>query len=94
MFGSNLLVKHGLKPNDVAIIGVGATGGTVAAMKRGEIDAISNLDPEILLMDELNTVFAGILVLTGFALLLDAVVTFAERRLLVWRPTAAGSESL
>lgn len=43
---------------------------------------------------DINTVFAGILVLTGFALLLDALVTFAERRLLVWRPTAAGGESL
>jgi NitT/TauT family transport system permease protein len=43
---------------------------------------------------DINTVFAGILVLTGFALLLDAVVTFAERRLLVWRPTAAASETL
>ncbi len=47
MFVSNLLVKHGLKPADVAIIGVGATGGAVAAMKRNEIDAISNLDPVI-----------------------------------------------
>jgi NitT/TauT family transport system permease protein len=36
---------------------------------------------------DINTVFAGILVLTAFALLLDGVVTFAERRLLKWRPT-------
>ncbi len=43
---------------------------------------------------DINTVFAGILVLTAFALLLAAAVTFAERRLLVWRPTAAGAETL
>src|SRR5436190_19841509 len=35
---------------------------------------------------DINTVFAGILVLTAFALLLDFVVTILERRLLRWRP--------
>ncbi len=39
----------------------------------------------------INDVFAGILVLTGFALLLDMLVTLAEKRLLRWRPTAASS---
>jgi NitT/TauT family transport system substrate-binding protein len=43
----NLLVKNGLKPDDVAAIGVGASAGTVAAMKRGDIDGMSNLDPVI-----------------------------------------------
>jgi NitT/TauT family transport system permease protein len=37
---------------------------------------------------DIDTVFAGILVLTGFALLLDYVVTVVERRLLVWVPRA------
>jgi NitT/TauT family transport system permease protein len=37
---------------------------------------------------DINTVFAGILVLTGFALLLDFVVTALEKRLLRWRPVA------
>jgi NitT/TauT family transport system substrate-binding protein len=45
MFVNNLLAKVGLKPSDVAIVGVGAGSGAVAAMERGEIDAISNLDP-------------------------------------------------
>jgi NitT/TauT family transport system permease protein len=36
---------------------------------------------------DINTVFAGILVLTAFALVLDFAVTRAERRLLVWRPS-------
>jgi NitT/TauT family transport system permease protein len=33
-------------------------------------------------------VFAGMLVLAGFVLVIDGVVTLAERRLLVWRPAA------
>jgi NitT/TauT family transport system substrate-binding protein len=45
MFVNNLLAKVGLKPTDVAIVGVGAGSGAVAAMEKGEIDAISNLDP-------------------------------------------------
>src|SRR6266516_5486238 len=35
---------------------------------------------------DINSVFAGILVLTAFALLLDWVVSLAESRLLVWQP--------
>ncbi|MEO5693692.1 MAG: ABC transporter substrate-binding protein [Usitatibacter sp.] len=45
MFVNNLLAKDGLKPTDVAIVGVGAGAGAVAAMEKGEIDALSNLDP-------------------------------------------------
>jgi len=43
---------------------------------------------------DINTVFAGILVLTAFALILDFAVTHAERRLLVWRPTQGETEQL
>jgi len=35
---------------------------------------------------DINTVIAGMVVLTVFALLLDAAVTWLERRLLVWHP--------
>jgi len=35
---------------------------------------------------DINTVMAGILVLTAFALMLDGVVGVAERRLLKWQP--------
>ncbi len=44
-FVSALLAQEGLKPDEVSIIGVGASSNAVAAMKKGEIDAISNLDP-------------------------------------------------
>ncbi len=43
---------------------------------------------------DISTVFAGILVLTVFALLLDAAVTWIEARLLVWRPKAAETEAM
>ena len=41
-----LLTKAGLDPQkDVAIVGVGIGAGAIAAMKNGQIDAISNTDP-------------------------------------------------
>jgi NitT/TauT family transport system permease protein len=43
---------------------------------------------------DINTVLAGILVLTAFALALDAVVSSAERRLLTWRPGQGETERL
>jgi NitT/TauT family transport system substrate-binding protein len=45
-----ILAKAGLKPTDVSIIGVGAGQGAVAAMRAGQIDAMSNLDPVITLL--------------------------------------------
>ena len=42
---------------------------------------------------DINTVFAGILVLTVFALLLDLAVTLAENKLLKWRPQQAETET-
>ena len=45
-----VLAKAGWKPSDVSIIGVGAGNGAVAAMRSGQIDALSNLDPVITLL--------------------------------------------
>ncbi len=45
-----VLAKAGLKPSDVSFIGVGASSGAVAAMRSGQIDAMSNLDPVITLL--------------------------------------------
>jgi NitT/TauT family transport system substrate-binding protein len=47
MFVNILLAKAGMKPDAASFIGVGAGAGAVAIMKRGELDAISNLDPVI-----------------------------------------------
>jgi NitT/TauT family transport system permease protein len=43
---------------------------------------------------DINTVMAGIMVLTAFALALDAVVGRIEQRLLVWQPRAGETEKL
>jgi NitT/TauT family transport system permease protein len=43
---------------------------------------------------DINTVMAGILVLTAFALLLDAAVGRIEKRLMKWQPRAAETERL
>ena len=42
---------------------------------------------------DINTVFAGVVVLTLCALVLDKIVSIAEVRLLKWRPGAMGGES-
>jgi len=46
-FMNFLLAKVGLKPEDVSYIGVGSGASAVAQIKRGEIDAMVNLDPVI-----------------------------------------------
>ena len=43
---------------------------------------------------DINTVMAGILVLTAFALGLDALVGVAEKRLMKWQPKAGETEKL
>jgi NitT/TauT family transport system permease protein len=43
---------------------------------------------------DINTVFAGILVLTAFALVLDWIVSLAERRLMVWQPHSGETEKI
>lgn len=43
---------------------------------------------------DVNTVFAGIVVLTLFALVLDGIVTLVERRLMKWQPRAGETEKI
>ena len=43
---------------------------------------------------DVNTVFAGIVVLTAFALLLDGMVGLIERRLMKWQPRSGETEKL
>lgn len=43
---------------------------------------------------DINTVFAGILVLTAFALILDGIVGLAERRFMKWQPKTGDTEKL
>jgi NitT/TauT family transport system substrate-binding protein len=46
-----LMMRNGLKPDDASFISVGATASAVAAVRRGEIDAIVNVDPVIALLE-------------------------------------------
>jgi NitT/TauT family transport system permease protein len=43
---------------------------------------------------DINTVFAGILVLTAFALVLDALVGMIEKRLMKWQPKLGETEKI
>ena len=43
---------------------------------------------------DVNTVFAGIVVLTAFALVLDGIVGKVEKRLMRWRPSSGLTEKL
>jgi NitT/TauT family transport system substrate-binding protein len=47
----HLMVKNGLSRDEASFIGVGASASAVAAVKRGEIDAIVNVDPVISLLE-------------------------------------------
>lgn len=52
MLVNHLLASVGLKPDDVSIVGVGTGAHAVAAMKSGELDAISNVDPVMMLLEK------------------------------------------
>jgi NitT/TauT family transport system substrate-binding protein len=46
-----VLAQAGLKPADVSIIGVGATNAAIAAIRQGQVDALSHLDPVITILE-------------------------------------------
>lgn len=46
-----VLAKAGLTPQDASFIGVGSAASAVAAMQKGEIDAISHLEPVISMLE-------------------------------------------
>ena len=43
---------------------------------------------------DVNTVFAGIVVLTAFALALDYMVGLSEKRLMKWQPKSGETEKI
>jgi NitT/TauT family transport system substrate-binding protein len=47
-----MMSKAGLKPTDASYIGIGIGPSAVAAIKKGEIDALSNLDPMITKLEQ------------------------------------------
>lgn len=56
MFANYVIAKGGLKPSDVAIVGVGTGAAAMAAIQKGEIDAISNVDPVMTMLEKQGTV--------------------------------------
>src|SRR5262249_21340646 len=50
------MVRNGLKPDDASFVGVGAAASAVAAAKRGEIDAIVNVDPVVAVLESQNLI--------------------------------------
>ncbi len=51
-----LMVRNGLRGDDASFVGVGASASAVAAVRRGEIDAIVNVDPVIGLLESQNLI--------------------------------------
>src|SRR6267142_2082749 len=76
--------------NSVGLAFVGAVVGEYLGSSRGVGYLILQAEGTF----DINAVFAGILVLTAFALLLDWAVSLAERRLLVWQPRGGETEKM
>src|ERR1700693_587278 len=52
----HLLAKDGLKGEDVSFIGVGTSAGVIAAITGGQIDAVSNLDPAMAMLENMGAI--------------------------------------
>jgi len=52
MMAHLLLSRGGLKPAEVNFVGVGNAAGALASMRAGQIDAISNVDPVMTLLEQ------------------------------------------
>ncbi len=46
------MLENGLKAQDASFIGIGAAATAVAAVKKGEVDAIVNVDPTISMLEQ------------------------------------------
>jgi NitT/TauT family transport system permease protein len=76
--------------NAVGLAFVGAVVGEYLGSARGVGYLILQAEGTF----DINTVLAGILVLTAFALLLDGAVGAVERRLMTWQPRASETEKV
>ena len=74
----------------VGLAFVGAVVGEYLGSSRGVGYLILQAEGQF----DINTVMAGILVLTSFALVLDAAVGKIEKRLMKWQPKAGETEKL
>ena len=52
MMANLVLSRAGLKPSDVSFIGVGTAAGALTALRSGQIDAMSNTDPVMTMLEQ------------------------------------------
>lgn len=52
MVANLILSRAGLKASDVSFIGVGTSAGALAALRSGQIDAMSNTDPVMTMLEQ------------------------------------------
>ncbi|MHB1200988.1 MAG: ABC transporter substrate-binding protein [Polaromonas sp.] len=52
MMANLVLSRGGLKASDVSFIGVGTAAGAITALRSGQIDAISNTDPVMTMLEQ------------------------------------------
>ena len=56
MFANYVLEKGGLGPKDVSFVGVGTGSAAIAAIQNGQVDAISNVDPVMTMLEKQGAV--------------------------------------
>ncbi len=56
MMANLVLSRGGLKPGDVSFIGVGTAAGAITAFRSGQIDAMSNTDPIMTMLEQKNEI--------------------------------------
>lgn len=76
--------------NSIGLAFVGAVVGEYL----GSAEGVGYLIHQAEGVFDINTVFAGILLLTGFALVLDWVVGALEKKLMVWQPRSGETERI
>jgi NitT/TauT family transport system substrate-binding protein len=52
MIANLVLSRAGLQPSDVSFVGVGTSSGALAALRSGQIDAMSNTDPVMTMLEQ------------------------------------------
>ena len=52
MVANLILSRAGLKPGDVSFIGVGTAAGAITAWRSGQLDAMSNIDPVMTMLEQ------------------------------------------
>src|SRR5690606_681967 len=56
MMANYFLAQHGMKPSEVSFVGVGTGNAAIAAIEAGQIDALSNVDPVMTMLEQRGAV--------------------------------------